>query len=151
VSKRHIKVLIEPRDDGGIRVYSDDLPGLILAGRERIRIMADIWPAAKAILEHKGESTDVIIDADFVLPPHTRPTTEDAPMLGKHKFKVGQRVRPSQEGEDAYIFRRKHFDRTGIVTKVDKFNCPTVLWEGRKTASGYYAGFIQPDRRRKRS
>lgn len=65
---RHIKVIIEPREDGGILVYSDDLPGLVLSGRERIKILADIEPAVRALLEHKGEPTDgVIIDAAFVL------------------------------------------------------------------------------------
>lgn len=66
-------------------------------------------------------------------------------MMGKYKFKVGQRVRPSHEGR---IFPRTRFEQTGVVTRVDKFNSPTVLWEGRKTASGYYADFIEPDRRR---
>lgn len=69
-------------------------------------------------------------------------------MIGKHKFRVGQRVRPSAEGKIACIFPRTRENQTGVVTKVDKFNSPTVLWEGRKTASGYYAGFIEPDRRR---
>lgn len=68
MTKRHIKVTVEPREDGGIRIYSEDLPGLVLSGRERVKIMGDIGPAVRAILEHKGESTDVIIDADFVMP-----------------------------------------------------------------------------------
>jgi len=71
-------------------------------------------------------------------------------MFGKHKFKEGQRVRPSREGQQAYIFPKTRFDQTGIVVKVDRFNSPTVLWEGRKTTSSYYAGFIEPDRRRRR-
>jgi hypothetical protein len=29
-------------------------------------------------------------------------------------------------------------------------NCPTVLWDYRKTPSGYHPKFIAPDRRRKR-
>lgn len=68
-----------------------------------------------------------------------------------HKFKVGQRVRPSQYGKERYIFTKTRFEQTGVVTKVDEFNSPTVLWEGRKTASHYYPGFIEPDRRRARS
>lgn len=69
-------------------------------------------------------------------------------MLGKHKFKVGQRVRPSSCGQEHRIFPKSKFDQTGVVTKVDKFNSPTVLWEGRKTATGYYPDFVEPDRRR---
>lgn len=71
-------------------------------------------------------------------------------MLGKHKFKVGQRVRPSTEGIKAMIFPRTRHNQSGEVTKVDRFNSPTVLWEGRKTASGYHPDFIEPDRRRRR-
>ena len=71
-------------------------------------------------------------------------------MLGKHIFKTGQRVRPSQEAKDAHIFPKTRFDQAGIITKVDKFNSPTVLWEGRKTPRKYYAGFIEPDLRRSR-
>lgn len=66
----------------------------------------------------------------------------------KHKFKVGQRVRPSQYGKDHFIFPKTRHEQTGVVTKVDEFGCPTVLWEGRKTPFGYFGGFVEPDRRR---
>ena len=69
-------------------------------------------------------------------------------MFGKHKFKVGQRVRPSQYGIDRFIFRRSKALQSGTITKVDKFNSPTILWDGRKTTSSYFAGFIEPDRRK---
>ncbi len=69
-------------------------------------------------------------------------------MLGKHRFKVGQRVRPSEEGIKAFLFPKTRHMQRGVVQKVDRFNCPTVLWEGRKTASGYHPIFIAPDRRR---
>lgn len=71
-------------------------------------------------------------------------------MLGKHKFRVGQRVRPSAEGIAAHLFDHgKRQDASGVVLEVDKFNSPTVLWDHRKTGSRYYAGFIAPDRRRR--
>lgn len=73
-------------------------------------------------------------------------------MFGKHKFRVGQRVKPSAEGINANLFwryRNKLKTFTGTVTKVDKFNCPTVLWDGRKTVTGYHADFIEPSRVRK--
>lgn len=69
-------------------------------------------------------------------------------MLGRFKFKVGQRVRPSAEGIEAHIFPKTRHNQSGVVQKVDRFNCPTVLWERRKTASGYHPRFIAPDRRR---
>lgn len=69
-------------------------------------------------------------------------------MLGKHKFRVGQRVRPSAEGIRANLFRKARELQSGIVLKVGLSNFPTVLWDGRKTASGYHPDFIEPDRRR---
>ena len=70
-------------------------------------------------------------------------------MLGKHKFRVGQRVRPSADGKAAHIFMPKHRDRSGVVTKVDEFNSLTVLWDHRKTGGRYHPDFIEPDRRRR--
>jgi hypothetical protein len=70
-------------------------------------------------------------------------------MIGKHKFIVGQRVRPSADGIDANIFRPRHHDASGRVVRVDQFNVPTVLWDYRKTAAQYHPDFIEPDRRRK--
>lgn len=70
-------------------------------------------------------------------------------MFGKYKFRVGQRVRPSAYGIASYLFRGKKKEMaTGIVTHVDEFNSPTVKWDYRKTATQYYAEFIEPDRRR---
>jgi hypothetical protein len=67
---------------------------------------------------------------------------------GGNKFRVGQRVRPSKHGQESCIFAKTRFNQTGVVTKVDEFNCPTVRWEGRKGASEYHQSFIAPDRRR---
>lgn len=69
-------------------------------------------------------------------------------IIGKHKFRVGQRVRPSKYGQDSCIFPKTRFDQSGVVLKVDQFNTPTVLWNGRKQARGYYPDFVEPDRRR---
>lgn len=65
--KRIIKVIVEDREDGGVCVRSDELPGLILSGSNRVAILKAIEPAARAILEHKGEDvSDIRIDATFV-------------------------------------------------------------------------------------
>jgi hypothetical protein len=66
-------------------------------------------------------------------------------MLGNHQFRKGERVRPSATGIAACIFPKTRHRQRGIVTKVDKFNTPTVLWDGRKTASSYHPDFIEPD------
>lgn len=67
----------------------------------------------------------------------------------QHKFKVGQRVRPSEYGIGRNLFPKTRHNQTGVVVKVDEWNSPTVRWEGRKGASSYFSGFIAPDRRRK--
>ncbi len=69
-------------------------------------------------------------------------------MIGKHKFKVGQRVRPSRSGIAAGLFRGDRRNQGGTVTKVDRFNGPTVRWDWRKTGSSYHPNFITPDRRK---
>lgn len=62
--KRHVKVTIENREDGGVNVSSAELPGLILSGSNRASILAAIAPAARAILERKGETfSEVVIEA----------------------------------------------------------------------------------------
>lgn len=69
-------------------------------------------------------------------------------MLGKHKFKVGQRVRPSPEGIAANLFTKARHDQSGVVVKVDELNSPSVKWDWRKTATHYWPGFIEPDYRK---
>lgn len=69
-------------------------------------------------------------------------------MKRKHQFRVGQRVRPSPYGIERNIFTKTREQQSGVVVKVDDLNTPTVRWDGRKTASSYYPGFIMADRRR---
>lgn len=69
-------------------------------------------------------------------------------MLGKHKFRVGQRVKLSQEGRDSLIMPKSRRDIHGTVTKVDRFNSPSVKWDHRRTESGYSPYFIEPVRKR---
>lgn len=49
-----VNVTLEDREDGGLRVHSDDLAGLILSGANRDTVAAQIAPSIKALLEHKG-------------------------------------------------------------------------------------------------
>jgi hypothetical protein len=63
---RIINVIVTSRPGGGCNVSSEDLPGLILGGRDRTRILAAIEPAARALLERKGEDVhNIRIDATF--------------------------------------------------------------------------------------
>lgn len=70
-------------------------------------------------------------------------------VYGKYKFRVGQRVRPSTDGKGANLFPRTRWEQSGVVVKVDQWNSPTVLWDGRKTSSSYHPVFIRPDYRRR--
>lgn len=45
-----VVVRVERRSDGGLRVWSDDIPGLVLSNRDPHKVMADIVPAIEAIL-----------------------------------------------------------------------------------------------------
>lgn len=63
---RIIKVKITNGLNGIITVSSKDLPNLILAGKNRISILAAIEPAVIAILKQKGEDYSRLrIDAEF--------------------------------------------------------------------------------------
>lgn len=62
-----VNITIEDRLDGGVTVSSDELPGLILSGRDRTKIIASIEPAVRALLKHKGhEPTNLRIEATLV-------------------------------------------------------------------------------------
>ena len=47
-----IQVVFERREDGGMRVYSDDVPGFVLSGANCAAVFDDIVPALKFIFEH---------------------------------------------------------------------------------------------------
>lgn len=73
-----------------------------------------------------------------------------------HKFRVGQRVRPSLEGIDANLFAgtfrgQRRADWSGVVVYVDRLNSPTILWDWLKTKRSYHPNFVAPDRRRKKA
>jgi hypothetical protein len=52
-----VNVTLEDREDGGLRVYSQNLPGLILSGRSREAVWSNIAPAISALLERSGVTT----------------------------------------------------------------------------------------------
>lgn len=51
--EREITIKLAPRDDGGLRVWSDDLPGLALSGRVQEFVLLDLGPALVGLLEQK--------------------------------------------------------------------------------------------------
>ncbi len=51
-----VKVTLNARDDGGLRVGSSTLPGLILSGSDREHVFACIAPAIVVLLKRQGVS-----------------------------------------------------------------------------------------------
>ena len=49
-----VKVTLDERDDGGLRVSSSTLPGLILSGSDPKHVFSCIAPAITALLKRKG-------------------------------------------------------------------------------------------------
>lgn len=49
-----IRLTIEDRPSGGLRIYADGLPELILAGSSAAMVMESVVPAMKAVLARKG-------------------------------------------------------------------------------------------------
>jgi hypothetical protein len=48
-----VRVSIEPREDGGLRVWSEDLPELVLSHADADKVIADIPRAMEAILSER--------------------------------------------------------------------------------------------------
>lgn len=60
--QRRVTIVLHRRPDGGLRVHSDNLPGLILSGADQDEVVLDIGVAIKRLLEHRGEWPSPAID-----------------------------------------------------------------------------------------
>jgi len=47
-----VVVIFERRGDGGLRVYSDDVPGFVLSHSDPMTVLGDVKPALERILSH---------------------------------------------------------------------------------------------------
>jgi hypothetical protein len=65
-----ISVVFETRPDGGLRVYSDDVPGFVLSHPNRDLVLADVRPALETIVgEMMGERVVITpLDRERSLP-----------------------------------------------------------------------------------
>lgn len=54
VTEPVVTIKLMRRQDGGLRVFSDDVPGLILSGTDPEKVMADVWPALQTIVTYKA-------------------------------------------------------------------------------------------------
>lgn len=53
-----IKLTLITREDGGLRICSDSVLGLILSGPDPVKVLSDVWPA---ILALKAYGDEVIV------------------------------------------------------------------------------------------
>jgi len=53
-------VLLERRADGGLRAYSDDVPGFVLSHSDPSLVLGDIKPALEQILSHMFDGRVVV-------------------------------------------------------------------------------------------
>jgi hypothetical protein len=54
---REITIKLAPREDGGLRVWSDEVPGLILSHSDQEKIIKDLGVALLAILQYRAAAT----------------------------------------------------------------------------------------------
>jgi hypothetical protein len=47
-----VAVTCQLREDGGLRIWSDDVPGLLLSGPDPDAVLADVIPALAALFKH---------------------------------------------------------------------------------------------------
>jgi hypothetical protein len=47
-----VVVTFERRGDGGLRAYSDDVPGFVLSHADSVAVLDDVKPALEGILSH---------------------------------------------------------------------------------------------------
>ena len=47
-----VTVTFERRDDGGLRVWSDDVPGLLLSNPDANAVIGDVIPALETLFKH---------------------------------------------------------------------------------------------------
>lgn len=54
-NKWAVQIFVAERSDGGMRVWSDELPGLILSGPNPRDVGGDIFRAVQVLREYKAE------------------------------------------------------------------------------------------------
>ena len=74
-----VVVTLERRRDGGLRAYSDDVPGFVLSHSNVAAVLADIGPALEVILSAMYETRVCVspvgeINCEHVLPLLARST-----------------------------------------------------------------------------
>jgi hypothetical protein len=78
-----VVVQFERRSDGGLRAYSDEVPGLVLSHSDPKLVLADIKPALERILSHMFGGEVVVEELPSLREWLTQ--TEAAPLTHGHR------------------------------------------------------------------
>jgi hypothetical protein len=79
-SSVYLTVTLLDRSDGGLRVYSEDLPGLILSGHNKREVCDRIAPAIRALFEHKGDTVINVFSSQPLIDAVREPSPRDVGM-----------------------------------------------------------------------
>lgn len=85
MSERSLKVTVsfESRPDGGLRVWSNDLPGLVLSHPNVDDVLDDVKTALETILSHRLQAKIIVtplvdvreaLEDNGIVPPRVPPT-----------------------------------------------------------------------------
>ena len=53
IRRMKVVVTLEDREDGGVRAYSEDIPGFLLSNSDPVAVLKDIEPALEEILSYR--------------------------------------------------------------------------------------------------
>ena len=74
------------RRDGGLRVYSDTLPELMLSGANSNEVCACIEPAIKIIFAQRGYKVTAITDSERIISIMKLPSPRNMNLRVNHRF-----------------------------------------------------------------
>jgi hypothetical protein len=57
-----VVVTLEDREDGGVRAYSEDIPGFLLSNSDPVAVLKDIEPALEEILSYRLKRPVIVIE-----------------------------------------------------------------------------------------
>ena len=81
-----ISVCFERREDGGLRAFSDDVPGLVLSSLDIDGVIADVPVALSYILSKRLKAT---VEVEPL--PNIREALEDGGLVSREHFVPGPR------------------------------------------------------------
>ncbi len=84
-----VSVMFERREDGGLRVYSNEVPGLILSGPDPELVFNDVVPALESLFKHNEE-----LDVEFGQAMSLRYALQDRGFLPEGEKEVRDYVAP---------------------------------------------------------